>query len=934
MGKKSLHVKTLAASIGLALASAVLPLPASAAGSSQKAASAEQATARHAYIVRFEENGLLHYRGEIAGLAATAPGSNGGRKLDVRSSAAIAYQAHLAGQREAHLSAIRQALGRAAAPTHSYAITMNGVALELTPKEATRVAGLPGVRSVHRARDRQLDTYRGPEFIGAPTLWDGTNVPGGTGTRGFGVVVGVIDTGANTGHPSFADDATCGFSGSNHKQISAVDCSSTDGGGTCNGPNPEANNANGHGVHTASTAAGNVVTATAVPPPTLPPDVTFMSGVAPCASLRTYKVCETNTCGDTAIFAGIENAIADGVDVINYSISGGQSPWDTGESDRQFLDALQADIFVAASAGNTRATTPDPVGQVNHLGPWVTTVAASTHNRNVAADGELSVTGPGTPPAQLQHITLTPGSGPDPGTSTSGLEIRQYAGNVSGCTATGAFPANYFDGAIALIERGGCNFSEKIQNADDAGAAVAIIYNNTTGGISMNVGATTLPAYSILQSEGQAIVAFINSAGSDPDRIFQDGFDGPIPPEPVVSDFTAGVLRGDVLGGFSLRGPSQLVTVTKPDITGPGVNIYAAVDDATTGGYGFLSGTSMSSPHVAGAGALLRAAQPGWTPAEVKSAMMLTAVTAGFKEDVTTPWDADDVGSGRIDLTKAAKAGFVLNETYANFLAADPAASGDPKTLNIASMRNMSCVDSCNWTRTLRGTLSQPSNWTVSFNAPSGVTLSADTTSFSLDGSGTDTQAITITATPTTELTNVTFAEVVFTEANGLAPDAHMYVAIKGSGSGNTDIVDSGEIDLDIPATFDGLYLNWVTGTSADPNVNFYDVDVTDPANGLHFYWPNNASGEGAVGSGGTYDVLASGATVGPGSTFISAGGSADTSNWQSGVDGYLGFRFVCAVPGGFCYGYAHLTTTAPQGFPATVVRYWYNSAGDPITIP
>lgn len=934
MGKRSLHVKTLAASIGLALAGAVLPLPASAADSSQKAASAEHASARQVYLVRFAESGLLHYRGEVAGLAATAPAANGSRKLDVRSSAAVAYQAHLASRREAHMAAIRQVLGRALAPTHSYSITMNGVALELTAKEAARIAGLDGVRSVRRARDRQLDTYRGPEFIGAPTIWDGSNVPGATGTRGFGIVVGVIDTGANTGHPSFADDASCGFAGGNHKQISAVDCSSTDGSGTCDGPNPEANNGNGHGVHTASTAAGNVVTASAVPPPTLPPDVTFMSGVAPCASLRTYKVCETNTCGDAAIFAGIENAIADGVDVINYSISGGQSPWQEGESDRQFLDALQADIFVAASAGNTRATTPDPVGQVNHLGPWVTTVAASTHNRNVAADGELSVTGPGTPPAQLQNITLTPGSGPNPGTSVSGLEIRRFADNISGCTATGGFPAGYFDGAIALIERGGCNFSEKVQNADDAGAEVAIIYNNTTGGISMNVGAAILPAYSILQSEGQAIIAFMDSAGSNPDRVFQDGFDGAIAPEPVISDFTAGLLQGDVLGGFSLRGPSQLVTVTKPDITGPGVNIYAAVDDATTGGYGFLSGTSMSSPHLAGAGALLRSAQPGWTPAEVKSAMMLTAVTDGFKEDVSTPWDADDVGSGRIDLTKAAKAGFVMDETYANFLAADPASSGDPKTLNIPSMRNMSCVDSCSWTRTLRGTLSEASSWTVTFNNPPGVTLSADTTSFTLDGSGTDTQAITITATPTTELTDVTFAEVVFTEANGLAPAAHMYVAIKGSGSGGGDIVDSGEIDLAIPATFDGLYLNWLTGTSADPDVNFYDVDENDPANGLHFYWPNNTDGEGGVGTVDSYDVLASGATIGPASTFISVGGDADTSNWQAGVDGYLGFRFVCGAPGGFCYGYARLTTTAPEGFPATVVRYWYNSAGDPITIP
>ena len=772
----SLRITTLASAIGIALIGASFSPGAHAApANTANAASQAQASAREVYIIRFAEPGLLHYAGGAQGLRATAPGAQ--RKLDVHTQAAQAYSAYLQSQRDAHLQAIAQTLGRSLDVTHSYLITMNGVAAELSASEASRIATLPGVTRVRLAGEQHLDTYHGPEFIGSQGIWDGTNVPGNIGTRGQGIVVGVVDTGIASAHPSFADDPTCGvFNAGNHKLLSAVDCLTTDGSGACVGSDPEANSGNGHGVHTASTAAGNTLDATAVPPPVLPAPFTTMSGVASCASLRTYKVCATTNCSGAAIQAGIEGAIADQVDVINFSISGGTDPWN--DTDRLFLDAVGADIFVAASAGNTSASVPDPIGEVNHLGPWVTTVAASTHDLNVSGTGLLNATGPGSPPANVQNISLTPGSGLNAGLPMTDVEIRHYAANEIGCTANGGFPANYFDGAVALISRGTCTFEEKINNAQGAGAVLAVIYNNVAGTINMSVGAASLPAYSIQQSEGNAFVAFIDASD----------------PTPTTVDFTPAVQQGDVIAGFSLRGPSSLVSVTKPDISGPGVNIYAASDPGSAN-YQFLSGTSMSSPHLAGAGALLRAVHSDWTPAEVKSALMLTAFTDGHEEDRTTPWTPDDVGSGRADLTKAALVGFVMNETFDNFLAAEPP-SGDPTTLNIPSARNMDCNGSCTWTRTLRNVLAGTGSWTITVNAPAGLDVTVDPQSFAFAGGdrifgdgfdGTplppvpDLQTLTITATPTATLTDVTYAEIVFHEANGAAPDAHIYVAVQGA---------------------------------------------------------------------------------------------------------------------------------------------------------
>ena len=215
--------------------------------------------------------------------------------------------------------------------------------------------------SVERERVYEMDTFRTPFFIGADKIWDGTAVPGGVGTRGQGVVIAGLDSGIVETHPSFANDASCGHSVATPKLLSSLDCGTATGpGGLCNGPSPT--DTNGHGSHTNSTSGGNTVPTSAVPPP-----AQQISGMAPCANTRSYKVCPGSTCPGADITAGINSVLLHGdVDVMNFSISGGTNPWN--DNDRRFLDLVAAGVVVSASAGNTSGGTPNPVGNVGHRG--------------------------------------------------------------------------------------------------------------------------------------------------------------------------------------------------------------------------------------------------------------------------------------------------------------------------------------------------------------------------------------------------------------------------------------------------------------------------------------------------------------------------------------------------------------------------------------
>lgn len=758
---------TLCAAVGAALLGAGAP-GAGHAAAETAAPAAASASGGEPYIILFDEPGLLDYDGRLAGLQATAPtGKSGQRKLDGQSNAAVAYGAHLLSQRRQYVAAIESALRRPLVVTHHYAVTANGVAASLSAAEAAQIATLPGVKSVRPAGSEPLVTYRGPTFIGADTLWNGSASPTGAGTRGQGIVAAIIDTGNQAGHPSFADDPSCGFSASHPKNV-AVDCLTTDEQGRCNGPNPNANTGNGHGVHTATTVGGNTIDNTATPAPNLPDGVT-MSGVAPCAQLNTYKACETTSCAGAETYAGIQNAILDQADVLSYSIGGGSDPWRDG--DRDFLDAVRADIFVAAAAGNTGVIS-NPVGAVTHLGPWVMTVAASTQDQFITT--AIRITGPGAPPAPLdQPIRLYPGSASPPLTTSSGSTVATYPPNMGGCSAGGGIPAGTFNGKVALLQRSAdCGFVETIANASAAGAQAVLIANNEPGTFDMNTdGQANVPALGVEGTVGDALIGFV--AQSAPTAVT-----GNLLPVQIVP------VLGDQLGYFSLRGPTKDIyqNLTKPNISAPGVNIYAGLE-ASEGYYGFLSGTSMATPHVAGAGALVRALRPDWTVQEVKSALETTAKIAGVKEDGTTPWTIDDVGGGRIDLSKAALAGLTLDETFLNFLAANPRlGTMDQRELNVPALRSTACAPQCTWKRTVTNRLLQSGSWNTSFEAPAGdFTASVSPPSFTLAPGAS--QVLTITASQAAgDGTAMSFGYVSLTEANGQAPAQHLTVAVSTTG--------------------------------------------------------------------------------------------------------------------------------------------------------
>ncbi|HEY8452078.1 MAG: S8 family serine peptidase [Micromonosporaceae bacterium] len=202
----------------------------------------------------------------------------------------------------------------------------------------------------------------------------------------------------------------------------------------------------------------------------------------------------------------------------------------------------------------------------------------------------------------------------------------------------------------------------------------------------------------------------------------------------------------------------------------PGVNILAAFnavgDDPVQ--YGIIQGTSMASPHGAGAAALLTALPPDWSPAEIRSALAGTAnPDVLVKEDGVTPADPFDQGSGRADLSAAARVGLVMHETYENFLTANPATGGDPKTLNVPSMVNRSCGDVCTFTRTVRSVADTTATYTAVTTADPGVTVTVEPSTFTIAPNGT--QEITVTV----DVTDAPKDRFVFGDVRLVTDDAH-----------------------------------------------------------------------------------------------------------------------------------------------------------------
>ncbi|MFK3650041.1 S8 family serine peptidase [Lysobacter enzymogenes] len=732
---------------------------------------------RQRYIVVYNEAPLSAYKGDLRGLPAPrrlAAGTAGVGRIDVHSAAARSYVQHLGDVQADHEQRIRGLLGRSPRVDFRMRHALNGMVAELSKTEAERIAQLDEVRFVEPYMEYKQLTDVGPALIGAPALWNASP----TGFKGEGMVVGIIDSGINFGSPAFAavDDSgyhhvnplgagtylgTCAPGGvdegrCNDKLIGGYDFVCGAPGNQCGVADireePGFGDTNSHGSHVASTAAGNAWTAT------YRGHNLRISGVAPRANIIAYDACYTQIstgrglCPNTSTVRSIDQAIADGVvDVINYSIGGGSNPW-TEATSLSFLNATDAGIYVAAAAGND-----GPASYTSdHLEPWVATTAASQHGRGTFA-WVLSVSGPGSVPGDLQAIELTEGSGGTPFTTAipSNTPVRVSAGIDTANDGCAAFPANTFQGAVAVVRRGTCNFTDKVANAAAAGAVAVVIANNQVTGLTPTVTGATIPAFVASQADSNLLRDF--SAGN------ANTSTGGIPFPSVILQNTP-----DQLAEFSSRGPADTFDIVKPEITAPGVDILAVTAGTAISGFeqqvGLLSGTSMASPHHAGAAALVRQARPGWSVAEVKSALMMTAKQEVLKEDGVTQADAHAMGSGRIQIDQAIRAGLVLNETTANYRAANPAGGGDVSALNLASMAKYSCATSCSFTRTFRNVLPTRQTWTGKVQ---GLSALVSPSLFTLNPGETKTVKITVSTSSLPSTGNFSFGKLVLTPSGG-----------------------------------------------------------------------------------------------------------------------------------------------------------------------
>ena len=729
------------------------------------------------YLIRLQDAAVPTYAGEKPGLAPTAP--EPGAQLESDSPATRAYVGHLEQVQVEFVQHLERTVGRAVEVPFTYQFAVNGLAAVLTPEEALQIAADPAVASISLDEVRELQTDAGPQWIGAGAVWNAMTELGlPENVKGEGIVIGTIDTGISPGNSSFADIGDDGYDHTNPlgagNYLGACDPANAaqfDPNFICNdkligayvfgGANETAVDYDGHGSHTSSTSGGNVVNdvvvTTAAGFVTPPFDI---SGVAPHANVISYLGC----CTLSGLTAAINQAIADEVDAINYSI-GSDSPsalWSDFDA-VGFLNARAAGIFVATSNGNAGpgfATTGSPADA-----PWIMSVGASTHNRH---NGNI-----------LAGLTRDDATSlpPIPGKSVTGALATPtpitYAGAVGDpfCEDTTGNEAA-FAGRIVICDRGGAaGRVQKSSNVAGQGAIGFVLVNDANHGDSLLGDEYALPGVFIAFDDGQALKAWL-AAGS--------GHVATI----AGTEFTLDDARGDIMASFSSRGPNRAVDVIVPSVTAPGVDILAAhsADSYTADEHGFISGTSMASPHGAGAGALMSQARPDWTPAQAQSALMTTARTTILNHDGTpaTPYAQ---GSGRINVAAAVMAGLLFDETPANYVAANPAEGGDPKTLNLPSFADGQCLGTCSWQRTATVPINAAApvpagvTWTATATSDAGMALSVGLTPATVSPG--ESIAISVSANVTGAPAGETlFGRVTLTPSNASVPAVTMPVAV------------------------------------------------------------------------------------------------------------------------------------------------------------
>lgn len=699
------------------------------------------------YVVVLRDPAAATYAGGDRRFAATRAPQGGQFRAD--SANVRAYTAHL----ERTQRTVADDAG--VEPVLSNTIASNSFVADLSAKQALELAGDRRVLLVEKNEARELDTWNTGDVLGMTGKKGAWKAQGPRPKAGDGVVAGVIDSGYWPESESFSGNAINEsprtkwditmdaegntrmekldggvFTGAceageefevtlcNDKVIGARYYSDSFEAQIAAGKAEKAEDeflsprdGGGHGSHTASTTAGNIVRGVEVEGR----EFGKLSGMAPAAKIAVYKVCWEDTdpnsggCYTDAILGAIDDAVADGVDVLNFSISGATDTV-VDSVEVAFEGAAEAGIFVAASAGNSG---PD-ASTVAHNSPWLTTVASATHvnfeNTLKLGDGTklvgASISGTRLPQTPLVDSVSVAG--------TDDLADAALCG-------AGTLDPALAEGKIVVCDRGAYARVDKSAEVARAGGVGMVMVNPSPN--SLDADFHSVPTIHLDEVDGASVYEYLDEAGTEATAAFRLGNKtDKVTPLPQVS-------------GFSSRGPAVAneSDILKPDIAAPGSSVLAAVSPPTNAGrdYDLYSGTSMAAPHVAGLGAFLMGTYPTWSPQDVQSAMMTTANRTRTADGKGSD-DAHAQGAGIVNPKKFFDPGWHIGSgarEWRGFLTGQGLPTGVPAIpateVNLPSMAQGQVAGTTSFTRTMVSTMA--GTWKVKVRVP-GFEASAPTT--------------------------------------------------------------------------------------------------------------------------------------------------------------------------------------------------------------
>ncbi|KAG8376234.1 hypothetical protein BUALT_Bualt09G0041900 [Buddleja alternifolia] len=562
---------------------------------------------------------------------------------------------------------------------YTYDSAFNGFAAALSPSDVESLRQSDSVVDVYEDTVYTLHTTRTPEFLGLDTglgPWAGHNLQE-LNQASQDVIIGVLDTGVWPESKSFNDvnmpnvparwrgecEAAADFDPKIHCNKKLIGARFFSRGYNMAASDEETSESqsprdgDGHGTHTASTAAGSTVANASL----LGYASGTARGMAPHARLATYRVCWKSGCLGSDILAAMDRAILDGVDVLSLSLGGGSASYVRDTIAVGAFAAMEKGIVVSCSAGNSG---PAKASLAN-VAPWILTVGAGTIDRDFPA---FAVLGDGK---KYTGVSLYSGKG----MGERMLQLVYSSNNSSNLCLAGSLNPSVVRGKVVLCDRGISARVEKGAVVRDAGGVGMILANTAESGEELVADSHLLPAVAVGRKVGDMIRGYVKTAKRPTAVLSFGGTVVNVKPSPVVA-------------AFSSRGPNMVTPeILKPDVIGPGVNILAAWSQAVgpTGldkdtrktQFNIVSGTSMSCPHISGLAALLKAAHPTWSPSAIKSALMTTAYTVDNTNSplrdasdysLSTPWAH---GAGHVDPHKALSPGLVYDATtedYINFL--------------------------------------------------------------------------------------------------------------------------------------------------------------------------------------------------------------------------------------------------------------------------